>query len=364
MDCNTIFRYYTGMFDCFVAELLVIALLFICCARIFFMKKSKIDSFVIFSPIALLLSIINIFLWNISPLTFFPTLLAFFVFFTNIRSLLRFCSALYIDRYSNPFVIVCIIELFAIVLCAFFLINFRPIKIDAKDFESSKNVQIMSGNFSRGFYPAKKSEIFRISNSFLYTYEPLQKSESELPLIIFCTGNLSSVSDYEPYLLFLSKKGFTVFAADFFADDLTYFDGIFNTRFFRKFYSRYLFLNDKKIDSKKNNFNQELSYLALIKIAKQKYGEKKIFFISDSLDYQTAIKLTQTVNTGAFEFYDIADIAEYRSKMLGFVEQTDIFIAKRLKLERDKTLFIPRYVAGKTVAKIKDFNFLEYPKIE
>lgn len=344
------------MFDCFVSELLVIGLLFISAFRIFFIRKSKIDSAAFLAPIAFLLSLINIYLWNVSPITLIPAVLAFFMLLTNIRSLLRLSARLYVDRYSGAFFITSIIQLAAVSLSAVFLITNRPVKIDAKDFDSSKKLQLLSGNFSRGFLPAKNSEFFKFSNSFLYTYEPLKKNNEESPLIIFCSSDLTEVLDYEPYLLFLSKRGFTVLAADFYADDLHYFEGVWNTRFLRKFYARYaLFFKDEKIDSQKLSFNQELSYTALIDIAKKQYSEKKIFFVTDSLNYETIVKISENLGDKSTGFYSLARLGEYKSQGLGFVEQTDIFTANKLDLERDKTLFIPRYAARKTTEDLNLF---------
>ena len=262
------------MFDGFLSQILVVFLLFIISARFFFTKNAKIDSCAILAPITFVLSIINIVLWNLNDANLILAIFSLIVFATNFRALIRLSASLLVDRYSPFFCFFSLLELIFTVLLSVFLILNRPVKTTPKDFASTKTILRLSGNVSRGFTPLLPKDFFYKStgtlkifapapteavslahepadlpaqtsgNTGLLSYNdanptpldaPAAPQQNPSPLVLFCGSGTAETADYEPYLLFLSQKGYTVLAADFYADDCLYLPGIFNSRIFRKF---------------------------------------------------------------------------------------------------------------------------------
>lgn len=346
------------MYDRFLSELFVFFLEFACLLRIFWTKNTKIDSAVVIAPLALFFSILNIFVWNCSAIFLLSFVLALLIFLTNIHSLSRFSARLLIDRYSALFLLFTIVELILTVALTVFSIAFRPVKINPDDFNSSKKTERLTGSFSQGFSVLEQSQINAKTSGFLYTYSPFSTAPDGNPLILIAGSATAEIQDYEPYLLFLSQKGFTVLAADFYSPDIKYFDGVLNQRYFRKYAARTLFLKNKQENSEEAETivqdNAVKSYKALFELAKEKYGDgQKVFFVTDTMSFDSLAEIIESAGENYAGFFSLSSVDEYNSRGLGFVEQTDILTAKKLGLSRDKTLFIPRYVSGKTEPYLK-----------
>lgn len=375
------------MFDGFLSQMLIVFLLTVISARFFFTKNAKIDSCAILAPITFALSLVNIFLWNLTETNLILAIFSLIVFATNFRALIRLSANLFIDRYSPFFCIFSTLELIFTVLLAIFLVLNRPVKAVPKDFASTKTICRLSGNVSRGFTPLLAKDFFYKSTGTLKIFAPASTKDTEsapaptsasepaaepaapeqetapnsaapqkknTPLLLFCGNGTAETADYEPYLLFLSKKGYTVLAADFYADDCLYLPGIYNSRFLRKF----LLLKDKdflkKTQSSATKLNQVNSYKALTKLAGELYGaDTPLFFVFDSLDFDSISEITENAAPQSQGFFSLNSIPEYKTPNLGFIEQTNIRLAKKQGLSRDPSLFIPRYLANKTEEQIQ-----------
>lgn len=387
------------MFDCFLSNTLVIFLQLLCCSRIFFTKNSRIDSAAVLAPVAFSISLLSLYIWGCSQFMILVLLLSFLVFLTNVRSIIRLFNHLYVDRYSLQFLIFTVLEFILSLGLLFVLYFYRPVKILPQDFNVTKTVTRLTGNMESGFNPVTKETYFKTASGFLYTYEqtvsnpaPAQvtdqvsadqtisedetalaeqsvsseisetepaapQTEETKPVIIFASSDTAEILDYEPYLLFLAQKGWTVLAADFYSPELSYNGSQFkDSRFMRKVISK------RRLLKKSENYNAEerkaltvKSYLALTNLARKIYGEETyFFFVTDNLDYDSISEIiagaSSELTAGVFP---LTKISEYKTPGLGFVEQTAPFTAARFGLKRDKTLFIPRYAAGKTVEELK-----------
>lgn len=359
------------MFDAFLSQMLIVFLLFIVCVRFFFTQNLTIDSCAVLAPVAFFISLANIFLWNLTIPNIYLAVLSFIVFATNFRAILRLFSRVFVDRYSIAFSIFSILELILIVFSAVILILNRPVKIEPRNFDSKKTVYRLNGSISHGFEPLLSGDFFYKSTGTLKIYEPLTNfsenkvlelpvSTQELtqkkqkPIIVFCGSETAETQDYEPYLLFLSKKGFTVLATDFYSHDCLYLPGIFNSRIFRKF----MFLNDKnnfqKNETLATKLNHTNSYKALTKLAQKLYGKDfPLYFVFDSLDFNSICQVTENAGIQTAGFFSLNTIQEYKTPKFGFIEQTNIPLAKKYGLSRDSSLFIPRYLANKTAEQIE-----------
>ncbi len=351
VDYNADFLYYEYMFDSFLSQMLVIFLLFICCVRIFFTKNSKIDSAAVLAPLAFVISIFNIFLWNVNCTNIFLLFLSLFVFLSNIRALFRLSARVFVDRYSAAFVIFTIIELLLVVFLGIFTFINRPVKLEPQKFNVKKQKTILNDDFTQNFNIHSKLNFFNLYPRIIYTYNSEEnKTGKELPLVLFCGTNIAEVQDYEPYFLLLASKGCTILAADFYGTQQAEGSALYNSKFLRKFFSA---------QNKTQEIDKEKSYIELTRIAQKIYGyEQKFFFVFDATDFEAINKITENAVFQNGGFFCLNSIPEFKTSSLGFIEQTNIPLARKLGFDRDSSLFIPRYLAGKTFEEIENANFI------
>lgn len=326
--------------------MLVILMLFICCIRIFFTKNSKIDSAAVLAPLAFVISIFNIFLWNVNFPNIFLLFLSLFVFLSNIRSLFRLSARVFVDRYSALFVIFTIFELLLICFAGIFTFINRPVKLEPQKFNVTKGKTILNDDFTKNFNIHSKISFFKLSSRIIYTYTTENKQTEDFPVVLFCGTDIAEVQDYEPYFLLLASKGCSILAADFYGTQGPEDSELYNSRFLRKFLST---------KNKTSVQDKEKSYIELTGIARKIYGyEQKFFFVFDAVDFETINKITENAGCQDGGFFCLNSIPEFKTSSLGFIEQTNIPLARKLDLERDPSLFIPRYLAGKTFEEIEN----------
>lgn len=363
------------MFDSFLAQMLVLVLIFFCSARIFFLKDERIDSFAVFAPAALIISVLSFvcFDFSVPGVTVFS--LALLVFFTNFRSLLRLSAGLLVDHYGVVFVIFSVIEILLALALGTLLVVLRPVKYSAEDFGITCTQKTLTGT----------SQNLRIRESFftgerfsgkLYVYEPVIKDEinAEIykgnPVLIFSPGIRATVQNYEPYLMILAQKGFKVLAADFYTKDLYLLSKdlesetskfLVESRFLRRFVTLYEDrLNPKKIEALATAEKPIATkkYSALTKLALEIFGDDtKCFYLVDGIDFDSICAVIDEFNTEPYSnatgFFSMNRVEEYKTSGYGFIEQTDVPLAKIKGIERENKFFIPRYVANKTVEAIR-----------
>lgn len=355
-ECD--FVYYERMYDLFLARLLVLLLICLTCSRILFTEHARIDSIVLLSPMALLFSVCILFIWGVDPFSVVLFCLAFLVLFTNGRSLFRFAGQLFVDHYSFLFIFSSILEILAMIALAVLLVMFRPVKYSQKDFEAVADKKVISGTIASGFEVRESIFENKRNDGLLWHFEPAEYLEVPgEPVVLFVPGAASSVSYYEPYLLFLAQKGYRVLAADFYPKDYRLYEDTFNSRFMRRIYSVYLSLFEEetwKVTDTASDQIREQCYLCLADLARKIYGQDTTFFyVTEGLDMSTVNRIIDANEEKTLGVFYLNQIPEFKTPEYGFIEQTDIFLCRLLKGERDASLFIPRYVAGKTDGDIQ-----------
>ena len=364
------------MFDCFLAQILVLVLIFFCCARIFILKNERIDSFAVFAPLALIISILIFACFGFSPLNFAVFFVALIVFFTNFRALLRLHAELVVDHYGVVFIIFSVIGIILSLGLGTILFLTRPVKYTPNDFNITKTQKTLTG----------KTENLKIRESLfsgerfsgnLFIYEPIIRDEinaqifAENPVLIFAPGIRSSVQNYEPYLMLLAQKGYKVLAADFYTSDLYLLSKnsdsqvkkiLLESKFLRKSAAIY----EEKTKSKefaeileKEKPLATKKYSALTRLALELYGdETKCFYIVDGVDFDSIYAVIDEFNTEPYSnakgFFSMNRVDEYKNSGYGFIEQTDVLLALSKGIERENKFFIPRYVANKTLEAIRN----------
>ncbi|WP_191017447.1 hypothetical protein [Treponema zioleckii] len=180
---------------------------------------------------------------------------------------------------------------------------------------------------------------------------------ADKPLIVFLSNPQATTTNYEPYFMFLAAKGYTVVSADFYLRDAQFFSDFKNTRLLRRFATikKLLFdAKDESFEQKAKNISKR-NYETLLKFILEIYGEnQKVFLITDSLNIDEIYAIRYKFRKNAIGVFLLDSVKEYKTPTYGFIEQTDVLLAQtQFKLKRDKTLFIPRYVANKTIKEIE-----------
>ena len=364
------------MFDCFLAQMLSLTLVFLCSARIFFLKHSRIDCFAVFSPVALVVSLLIFLCFGFSPLNiavFFVTLVAFF---TNFRAVLRLKAQLIVDSYSVTFIIFSIIALILTILLGLLIVLLRPVKYTPNDFTISKTEYTLTGNSTN----LRIRESFFTGERFsgnLFVYEPIVKDEitaeiyAENPILIFAPGIRAEVQNYEPFLMILAQKGYKVVSADFYTQDMQLLShdfgnpalkALIESKFFRRFAA--LWLEQSQEENFKKILEEERplatkKYSALTKLALELFGdEAKLFYVVDGVDFDSIYAVIDEFNTEPYSnakgFFSMNRVDEYKTSGYGFIEQTDVLFAHLKGIERENKFFIHRYVANKTIKAIEE----------
>ncbi len=342
------------MADVLMGELAIAALLILTCGRIFFSRQINTDSLSVLSIVAFLLSILQIIAWGAKLAELLLLILSFFCVIINIHAMGRLCQQLLIDRYQTGFVISSFIFLCLSIALTVCLIYFRPVKIEKKDFPVTKKIEIFQGNFKEGFTDSAK--FYEKKDCILYTFNPsdknLQQKAASNPVILFLPDRKVDVAGYEPYLLSLSQEGFTVLSADYFVKGEKWINPVFDIKYFHSLSLLFEYLfhrNTYNASLKRYSDNMQKEYVALLQFAEQKYpGKYKFILVSDGMGKKAAANAFLSHSTSCLGLFDLGNIPNFTYSGLGCVEQMDIWLAHWLHLKRDKTFFIPRYLALET----------------
>ena len=185
------------------------------------------------------------------------------------------------------------------------------------------------------------------------------------PIILFMPKSTASVIHYEPYLLMLAQRGYRVLSADFYSATPRLYSSFGDLRLFRRVYSVLLslFANERFSALRDDDVQLTiLGYEALASLAIAEYGDDvQLFFAIDSISMEQLSVLSATYSQNVIGFFAINRIAEYKTSGYGFIEQSDPLLGTAFGVERDESFFIPRYVAGKTVASLQESLKLLHP---
>ena len=375
MAIERIFYYDRDMFDVFLAELLILALILITALRIFFTKHVRIDATVILAPISFVLSLLLLYVWGADILILLLCVLSFFTFFINIRSLLRLSARLYVDHYNLRFTIPTLIITLLALGTMVITVIFHPVRYKPNDFGVAKTRTALTGNFATGYRAWNMFSDRPQITGVLYEYAPSENSYTSLrvsserdtaPIILFVPKCTATAMQYEPYFLMLAQRGYRVLSADFNSSDRNLFDhSILNSRFFRRLYS--LYLREFKEDSLRAALDADASfatqgYAQLTRFALTRYGaDASVFLALEHISSEAAQTLADQFAPNVLGAFWLNRIDEYKTPGFGFIEQTDPLLAHIFGMERDASFFIPRYVAGKTAEAILQAQKLAAP---
>lgn len=185
-------------------------------------------------------------------------------------------------------------------------------------------------------------------------------SAKSAPIILFVGTSAAPVSSYEPYLILLAQRGFTVLAADFYPIDGGVFGDFRNSLKIRRFALMDLFLRNEELYSALRPIlashvlkgYEALSRLALVNFREKDGSQRKIFYVTDSLSSDEVFSFSDKFSDSVSGSFQLDTIPEFKTPGFGFPEQTDLILARHFGMKRDGEFFIPRYLSTKTVQKV------------
>ena len=321
-------------------ELLILFLLILNSARIFFLKYGKIDSLTVLAPLCTILSVLQIIAWGADIFSLAVFAVSVFAFFTNFRALLRFLSGLYVDHYSvafksGAFFIIIISSAICAVLIYFRPLDFGIIKSDVK-----KEKIPVSGSFTLGF---EQSGFFTIPCGEVYVYSPSSQAAEEKsdarPPVIFISDKRADTLNYEPLFYELAERGFKIYTGDFYSRDLKWYKGAANTKIFRRFamISDYIF-KKSQFEAQQDffAFNSASEFEDLLNFIKEREKQDflPLFAVGDWMSERTLPDFYSAHRNEICGYLSLTDCSEYKTKGFGLIEITNPMLALYLGFGR------------------------------
>ncbi len=341
----------------FYGELLVFILLFITNFRVFFVRSARHDPLVVLAPSTFIISVLQIFSFGIDVFTTLGLIIALMVLLSNFHAMFRYTENLYIDHYSPLMMIWAIITSILSAAAIVAIILFAPLEIKSNSLKINEEVTRYKGNFRSGFEVAHS---YTPANALLYKFDDGPTSTDRI--VIFIPDKRGDTVHYKPYLQFLAQKGFTVYSADFFADDCRWLHSLEDAKLTRRIamVARNE-LNPSFFSSQREfyTYNISLEINAILDLLSEEYGpDASYYFVSDVMG-NTAIRdllVKQKSKVKGTFFLD--SVPEYQTAGFGFIKQTDPVLAFFKKAGRDTS-----FKEAKMLAALTDEKFpIEKPE--
>ncbi len=336
----------------FFGQMLVLAILAVTCLRVYFISKTRIDSLVLFAPLAFFITILQIFANGLTIASWLVLCLSFIVFFINWRGVIRFCNHLFVDTYSIAFLIsssFCLV--FTIFLAVVLILNI-PVTLNPKKYAVQKD-KINFYKSDYGEFTKEAEHPFKNPDVIITTYSPDSKQKNyENDFVILFTPDKRAPKDaYEPYFILLAKAGFKVYAADFGFGTITSAEKV---KIEPLLYQNLVFKsrkNSKTFFSQNTQYKTayEKEYEMLSKIADNEEAHlKKFIIVGDGITAESFGQIKNPART-IYACISLNQIGEYKTSGFGFIEQSDPLLANIFfGLKKDKKCFVPSYAVLKT----------------
>ncbi|MCR4580543.1 MAG: hypothetical protein K5681_09390 [Treponema sp.] len=353
----------------FYGELLVFILLFITNFRVFFVKSARHDPLVVLAPATFIIALLQIFSFGIEVFTALGFIIALLVLLSNFHAIFRYSENLYVDHYSPLMMIWAIVTSLLSAIAIVGIVIFAPLELNNASLNINESQYRLEGNFRSGF---SKAPFYTSADAFVYKFEPVNKEENaeDERVILFFPDKRGDTEHYKPYLKLLASKGFTVYSADFFADDCKWLHTIEDIKILRRiaFVIRgelkpAFFASQREYYS----YNISLEINAMLNLLQEKYGpDKAYYFVSDSMGNTAINDLLIKQKSKVKGSFFLNTIPDFTSSGYGFIKQTDPILARYKGLKKDNYFTEAKLMAEKTLEKfppeIKESEETESPE--
>lgn len=326
-----------------LADLLVLALLFIGNARFIFVNHSRKDSLSIAPFAGLFIAIVNIFVFTLSVENFLIFVLAFLSAIWNVRSVLRMFSDVILDSYELKLILICSLNAIFVALMIFVVIYFRPMNPEKNRLPVKQNTVLYSGSFQKGFSELK--EPFTVPSIKLYNFEPETESHAGRKIVLFAPPETANSEIYKSFFCKLAYNGFSVYSLDFYKEiNLASKKGA-DLKWIKRFSAIWqkIFNPDKYEQIQKNSDFINEKFWILLSLCKP--TEKDTVFLVTDEDLSGAMQyISQKSFVKIFGSFDLAYMDDYTTKGFGPVENTEPVLGAVLGVQPDRSGYMSNHL--------------------
>ena len=341
LEFSSIFFYNEPMTNQTLGELLLLLLMGLSCARIFFTRQARLDPVSILPLITLVLSLILQLAFGLTAFNILITAMALLNFIWNIRALLRLHHKLLVDHFGILFINFSVLNLIAVIVLSVFVIIYRPAKINTKTFAVQTSQQR---------YCQKEGAYVECTSPIDYATLIVSKYTGQSQngkSVLLLPGVLSSRSMYEPFCVKLAHDGYTVYSAELFGKEAVWFGDLRDSRFLRRFCMNYA-MQEKPEEYEEAIKNKDVYYSKLSSAILPTISEDStdnFYIVTDGADLTLPLAAKKADGRSYDGIFDLASIPTYPTPGYGPIEQTYPLLAKQFGLERDGTLYMSSHIA-------------------
>ena len=338
----------------FYGELLVLVLLLITNLRVFFVNHVRRDPLVVMAPFSCTIAILQILSWGIDVFTAIAFIISVFVLLSNFHAMFRYSERLYVDHYSPLMKVWAVFTIAISLITIVAMVYFAPVEIHSRKNGITETQLRYKGGFKTGF---EKANSFSTSDIIVYEFKnadiPDQLPVPQKGVVLFIPDKRGETINYKPYLQLLTKEGYTVYSADFYADDCKWMHSIEDMKILRRFAMTLHSLSNNQWFMAQREFytyNISLELAVLKEILYEQYDEDLKYYLVSDVMGNTAIEdfIRNNPKTVKGSFF-LDTIQDYKTAGYGCVEQTDPLVATALGLSRDSQFTTPNLLVKETL---------------
>lgn len=357
------------MSDSTLANFLILAMLLTGNARFMSVSRSKKDTLSILPFLAFLVSIANIFVFDLSFENLVLLIFSLWCSIWNVRAVLRLFSDLIIDQYDVKLKLICALNSLLTLALIAASIYFRPVNYKQIKLPISQKTTLYSGSLEKGF--SKIKQPFALPSIKLYNLTPKfydsDDQNKNRTIVLFVTPETTSPDVYSLFFQKLAHSGFSVYCVESYEqlsldsntltlDLILQFvqnlpQKLTTLKWFNRFFAaRQNFFDRTEYEERiKTNDRFKKKFEALITLCNAT-PDDTIFLVTedDAAGFlSTFSKKSPKKIAGTF---DLCFIDEYKTKGYGPVENTDPLTAFFLKVEPDRSGYMSNHL-GTIVAE-------------
>lgn len=325
------------------AELLILAMVFLGSTRFLFINHTKKDSISVVPLVALIFSVFDIFVFGLSVREVLFLFLALWSTIWNFRSILRLASDVLIDRYDVRFVFISCINT---LICIFFfwgMLVYNPANANPKKMGVHEEVEKYYGDLRHGLQERKYP--FKPMSAQIWNFEGKNSNPNGRTIIIFVPPKTADVEVYRILLQKLARDGYSVYAGDFWPENVTWLNRFFDMKFLRQFiFSVIKLRDDAKYGQILSGNVEELEreYRALLRKSAPRETDC-VFVLAD--DDRAGVLKRISEDPAVKGTFDLSFLDDYPTKGFGPVENTDPVLGKYLGVSPDRSGYMSSHIA-------------------
>jgi len=331
-----------------LSELLILFLLLLVNIRFLFIRKIKYDTLSVVAIVCFFISILSILSFGLSFVRLIILIVSFFTALWNMRAFQRLYSGLVIDNFGFLSIFSSFLNFALTAVILVFVIYYREPVVKEEKFSVIKTQEFYTqcDNYffkkADGLFDKKNVRLWKIQEG----KDGYVKTSDVNHLILFVVPEASSLEIYQPFLYKLARDGFVVYAAEVSLKGEKLFSGIYNLKFNRRFFSRYLKFRkpEKYAELCKEKESDRITKCSVLLDIVNPTGEETVHFVFD--DETSVMQAVQEKYLMPWDtVFDLSSVEAYKTAGYGPIENTDPVICKIMNISSDKSFYISSHLA-------------------